>query len=193
MPKLNKVFLAIVVALLVTAVAETLFIFVYKPSQTIPTPISQTPVVTPTPLPLGVSGKTAASEAILNRIKSFAYFKNMKLTYTEEYFGKIKSIGATQKTVLPSGYHDDPSFYATYPKSIYFAEWQPNNTDYIKGISFKLSQWDNLQVFDIRNGGHRTINVSDLVPGDSIRAQYIFNNLSTSNGIDPDAIVIYRE
>jgi hypothetical protein len=92
MPKLNKIFLAIVIALLITAVAEVIFIFVYKPVETIPTPVIQ---ATPNPTP---NSKLAVNPVALQMLQTWPSYKNTNLTMSLTIKGTITNIVQTKGT-----------------------------------------------------------------------------------------------
>ena len=186
MPKLNKLFLAIIVALLFTALVEVVFIFVYKPMQTIPL---STTTRTPTAIPYGISGKTAVSSGFLSAIQAWPSFVNQKTTLTNEISGTIISTNIPQTEVLPGGYQDpNPKVDNSSMKFIYL-NWP--NKNYIRAVGFTKTEWDNIKVFDVRNGVQTAISLSDLTPGDNITIQEVFN-ANTSNGLYPDTIIIFR-
>lgn len=92
MSKLNKIFLAVIIALLVTAVAEVIFIFVYKPVQSIPNPPTATAII-PTSTPfLPLPNNPAINPGFMSAMKTWLYFPNQSVTVTDSITGTIASI-----------------------------------------------------------------------------------------------------
>ena len=177
MPKLSKVFLALIIALLVTAVAETLFIFVYKSPQTIPLPQAVVTSASPTPSP----GKTAISSTFLSNVGAWQAYPNQHTTLTNDITGTIESIKHPEKTSAQTSQGSAADQF-TYIRFV--------GTGYV-GYRFTEQQWNSSKVFDTRNGGATPIKISDLAPGDNIDISEIFN-AGTSDGSSPNSIIIYR-
>jgi hypothetical protein len=86
MSKLDKIFLAIVIALLIMTVTEIFFIFVYKkPPQAIPNPIITQ--VAPSPIP-----NPAVNPEQMKALANWPSFRNATLTLTETVTGTISAI-----------------------------------------------------------------------------------------------------
>ena len=184
MSKLNKIFLAVIIALLVVAVAEVIFIFVYKPTQSIPVP--QTPVATnpsPTPLPVG-TGKPDMSATFLSNIGAWPSYLNQNTTLTNNITGVITSIGKPEQVTMqtPQGSKTEILTY------IHLA----GTSQDVRVVGFTQQEWGNIKAYDLsKNGSQTPINVSGLVPGDSIQISEVFN-ANTSDGSSPDNIIINR-
>ena len=178
MSKLNKIFLAIVVALLFTALAEVVFIFVYKAPQQIP---SQTIAIqTPSPTPSTNNG-LAINPKLLLSISNWPAYPNQHTTITNDITGTIQSIEQPGKTTIASqGSATEKFIYIRFVEST-------GHT----GYRFTQQQWDNSKVFDTRNGTTTPIKISDLAPGNVIDISEIFN-ADTSDGSSPTSIIISR-
>ncbi len=100
MSKVNKVFLALTIALLITTVLELGFIFIYKqpqPNQALPTSV----VVTPTPIhtmPMAVSSN------MIQQLQAWPTFRNANLTLIETITGTINSFSKQTQAPNPGSY-----------------------------------------------------------------------------------------
>jgi len=148
MSKLNKIFLAIVVALLIMTVTEIFFIFVYKPApRAIPTPvISQT---TPTP-----TSRRAVNPEEMQALANWPSFRNATLTLMETVTGSISAIipptpPTTNFTIRLYGQKGiDTTYFLFSP------------TDYKAIVVYNL---------DPLTGNTTEMNIGDLKTGDEIR------------------------
>lgn len=169
MSKLNKIFLAIVVALLFTALAEVVFIFVYKPVQQIP---SQTIVVqTPSPTPFVKNG-LAVNPKLLTSIANWPAYGNQKAVFTVTITGVLTAINT------PSGNNSN-----------YFIGIEGTKGKDIRGFVLSQDEWNKLQVFDVRGKTSIPVKVGSLTPGETISIDQIYN-AGTSDGQLPDTMTI---
>ena len=169
MSKLNKVFLAIVVALLFTALAEVVFIFVYKAPQQIP---SQTIAIqTPSPTPSTNNG-LAVNPKLLTSIANWPAYGNQKAVFTVTITGVLSAINR------PSASSSDYSIRI---------EGTPGKD--IRGFVLSRDEWNSLQVFDLRGKTSIPVKTENLVPGETISIDQTYN-ADTSNGQLPDIITI---
>ena len=168
MSKLNKVFLAIVIALLFTALAEVVFIFVYKPVQQIPSQaiVSQTPSPTPS-----TANGLAINPKLLASIVNWPAYANQKVVFTVTITGVLSAINP------PSA--SDSAFITL------------NGTrgKDIRGFALSRDEWNSLQVFDVRGRTSTQVKAANLVPGETISIDQIYNG-GTSNGQLPDLITV---
>lgn len=171
MSKLNKIFLAVIVALLVTAVCEVIFIFVYKPTQSIPVP--QALVVTnPSPTPIQ---NPAITNYMVDYLKTIRYWTNETYTYTEEVSGTISSI------ILPAPANNNIL------------------TIYLQGVKGKaVTQYNvmpplsqSIKAYDFINGTQTPIKLTELSAGNQIMITAIYD-MHTSNGKMPNNVEIER-
>ncbi len=182
MSKLNKIFLAIIVALLFTALAEVVFIFVYKPTQTIPVPQTVLTTSSPTPVP----EKKAINETFLSTISGWPAYPNERTTLTNDITGTITSISQPEKITMQTPQGPITQIFT------YIRLAGPNKDVKFVGYRFTQQQWNNARVFNLNRSGDQTpIKISDLAPGDNIDISEIFN-VNTSDGSLPDSIVINR-
>ena len=169
MSKLNKVFLAIVVALLFTALAEVVFIFVYKPVQQIPsqTIVSQTPSPTPS-----TANGLAINPKLLTSVANWPAYANQKVVFTFTITGVLSAINPPSAS-----------------NSSYFIGLEGTRGKDIRGFALSRDEWNKLQVFDVRGRASTQVKAENLVPGETISIDQIYN-AGTSNGELPDLITI---
>jgi len=146
MSKLNKVFLALVIALLITAVAETLFIFVYKPPQQIPS-TAVVSEVRKIPQPKQIS------DEYLKLLADWPFFRNATLSLVETINGSISAM--TKPTAK------DPMFTLRL-----YGEKSIDTTKFV----FPLKDYNKINFFlqDLKTGSQTKISVDDLKIGDQI-------------------------
>lgn len=170
MSKLNKIFLAVIVALLVTAVCEVVFIFVYKPTQTIPTPqISQ---VSPTPSPNPTN--LAISPSFINYISGITAYQNQTVTLEIQISAKIQSIIYNKK---------NPNVY-------YSIHLVKNGTNSVHGIAFSQDQVNNIKVFAAYPTKQVPLSLSDLRAGDNISVISDYDASSATHTPDVTILVL---
>lgn len=167
MSKLNKVFLAIVIALLVTAVAETLFIFVYKQPQTVPTPV----IAETTPAPMTLAVGPGQMKALAN----WPAFRNATLTLTETVTGTISAIIAQTPTTL-------------FTIKLYGQKGIDTTV-----FNFPPNEYNKIVVYnqDSLTGSTTKINIGDLKIGDKIRMS-MENDLASDVASGSLGIIIYK-
>lgn len=150
MSKLNKIFLAVIIALLVTAVAEVIFIFVYKPIQTISVPTALQTLPSSTPL-----ASPAINPKFLSGLGKMTKLQNETLTLTTQFTGTISSI-----IIDPTNINS----YLTIRL----------NTGIVYG--YNTNEFNNeLKFYKIVSGTEIPIKVSDLSKGDNIMIQNSYN------------------
>lgn len=87
MLKANKIFLALIFALLLVAVVETFFIFVYKPQSALPNQAVQNPL----PTPPSRENKLLTPDEV-DMIVNWPHLRNANLSLVETITGVVKSI-----------------------------------------------------------------------------------------------------
>jgi hypothetical protein len=170
MPKVNRIFLALIIALLITAVAETFFIFVYKPGPSFPN-LTNTPT-NPAPTPTPYLGNSAINSKFFSFLGTWTQMPNEEVTVTQVMQGTIGEID--KKNTL---------------MRINFAK-QGNNI----GFTFiKIGYNPNkLLVFlQLKNGNTSPISFDNLAVGDNIRFQTEYDAQKTPEE-NPSAYIIYK-
>lgn len=159
-----------IIALLFTALAEVVFLFVYKPTQTVPTPPQALTAPTPTPIQ-----NPAVTNYMIDYLKTAHYWTNSTYTFTQNVTGIVSSVD------LPTQANNNVL------------------TIHLEGVKGKeVTQYDimpplsqSVKVYDLTNGVQTPIKLSDLSSGNSIIITATYD-MHTSDGKMPDSVEIQR-
>ncbi len=149
MSRLNKVFLAIIIALLITAFSEVVFLFVFEE----PKKIAQVPIGTSTSTPIPIAN-LAINPIALKMLESWPSYKNANVYFTQNVNGIVKNIipSKDNKGVLIV-LEGDKADMTNIP------------------ITGKNLLTTSVYLQD-KNGTTSKVGVSDLKPGDKIMVQF---------------------
>ena len=178
--RLNKVLFLLVVILIAIAVLEFVYFSVYKKAKTNPqgNQISNSKSETSKLLEnLNIPKYPAVNSSFLRKVSTWPYYRNQKTTLTNTISGVFLGIEQPSKQNFNSYY-------------IILAGTPGKD---IRGVGLVKEEWATLKVYDTaENGSQIPIKITDLVLGDYISVNEIFDNTSNLTVDSPTNLTIVK-
>lgn len=178
--RLNKVLFALVIILIVIAISELMYFSVYNNKKINPqeNQFSNSKSESSKLLDgLNIPKHPAVNSGFLKEVSIWPYYDNQKTTLINTISGVF--LGIEQ----PS----EQNFNAHYIK----LDGTPGKD--VRGIGLTKEEWNAIKIYDTtENGNQIPIKITDLVPGDYISLNEIFENTSNLTVDSPTSLTIIR-
>ena len=178
--RLNKIFFALVIFLIAVAILEIVHFSAYKKAKINPqeSQFSYSKSESSKLLEgLNIPKHPAVSSSFLKEVSTWPYYRNQKTTLINTISGVFLGIEQPSRQ----------NFNAHFIK----LDGTPGKD--VRGIGLTKEEWDTIKVYDTaENGSQMPIKITDLVPGDYISLNEIFENTSNLTVDSPTSLTIIR-
>ena len=178
--RLNKILFLLVIILIAVALLELMYFSVYKKAKTNPleNQISNSKSDSSKLLEgLNIPKYPAVSSIFLKKVSTWPYYRNQETTLINTISGVFLGIEQPSKQNLNS----------------YYIKLAGTPGKDIRGIGLIKEEWATLKVYDTaENGNQIPIKITDLIPGDHISVNEIFDNTYNLTVDSPTNLTIVR-